>query len=343
MNDKTPEVHIHLSSDDASQLSRPDENRFTAEMDLLAQEAETMRMAYMERRRKRSFIANTISTLLVMAGAGGFGWYFLMEFNLGLAVLCMIAAIIPPPALYLWAGAPLKAYIRDYKKEFLPKVAQILGGFKFHPSRGISAQIISKTGVLPKHNVYEAEDCFMGTYKGVRVLFSEARLYERRNGAPVFDGVFVLLKIPAEVIEGHTIITADIEMAQKSAATRWQKLQPVTLSAKTPYAERFRVFSDKPEDADLMIGEKLLKELAEAADVFDKAKLTAVLFRKQYVFMAIPYKLDMFEPSNMFVPVAMKEHAMSCKKEIEQILEIIDVFDLYQAGEKKADEAPGAP
>jgi hypothetical protein len=48
--------------------------------------------------------------------------------------------------------------------------------------------------------------------------------------------------------------------------------------------------------------------------------------------MMIPNKGDMFEPSSMFVPVSTKQHALNCKKEIERILEIIDVFEIYKAG-----------
>ena len=75
---------------------------------------------------------------------------------------------------------------------------------------------------------------------------------------------------------------------------------------------------------------ELLKELYEASVVFDEAELSAAFFGGKYVFLMIPYKGDMFEASNMHVPVATKQHAMHCKKEIEQILEIIDVFDLYK-------------
>ena len=42
----------------------------------------------------------------------------------------------------------------------------------------------------------------------------------------------------------------------------------------------------------------------------------------------------MFEASNMYVPVATKQHALQCKKEIEQILEIIDLFELYKTDSK---------
>ena len=62
---------------------------------------------------------------------------------------------------------------------------------------------------------------------------------------------------------------------------------------------------------------------AEAAAIFNNAALTAVLFGKKYVFMMIPNDKDMFEASDLFVPVTTNQHALNCKKEIEQILEII--------------------
>ncbi len=46
--------------------------------------------------------------------------------------------------------------------------------------------------------------------------------------------------------------------------------------------------------------------------------------------MMIPYDKDMFEASSLFVPVTTKKQAMQCKREIEQLLEIVDVFDLYK-------------
>ena len=58
----------------------------------------------------------------------------------------------------------------------------------------------------------------------------------------------------------------------------------------------------------------MIKELAEAGAIFKNAPISAVMFRGKYVFLAIPYEEDMFEASNIYVPVATKQHALHCKK-----------------------------
>jgi hypothetical protein len=317
---------------DLAALERVDDHRFTGAMDDVVRESEAMRLRYMKQHRGRGFLTMTLGMILALCGATAFGWYFLVQFDLARAVMCMIPAVLVPFILHGWSEAPLKHYIRDYKRVFMPKMAAALGGFKFNSDRGVPREVIGKTGVVPPHDSYSAEDCFLGNYKGVKVMFSEARLYKRGHTGPVFQGIFVLLETPHKVFEGHTIITADRAMAQQSAATRWSKLTPVKIKVENPDWDRFLVYSDKPEDAALFVGEKLLKELSEAADVFNKALITAVMFRGKYIFMMVPNKGDMFEPSSVFVPVSTKQHALNCKKEIERILEIIDVFEIYKSG-----------
>ena len=219
----------------------------------------------------------------------------------------------------------------EHKTVFMPKLAKALNGLSFHPSRGVSAKMIEKLAVIPAHDTYEAEDCFMGKYKGTKVIFSEARLKSKsRKDVPIFDGIFVLLEAPEDVFDGHTIITANDKMVKAYSKTRWKTMNEVHVNVSNPDWDKFTIYSTKPASAELLIGERLLKELAEAGAIFDNAELTAVLFSKKYVFMMIPYDKDMFEASNLFVPVTTTGQALQCKKEVEQLLEIIDVFDLYQ-------------
>ncbi|MGB4107173.1 MAG: DUF3137 domain-containing protein [Alphaproteobacteria bacterium] len=330
MADKKDEYAVPPSQiTDLDAIQRVDESRFTATMDEVVKESEDMRLRYMQRHGRRAFLTMSFGMALALGGAAAFGWFFFVEFNLARAALCMIPALLVPIFMHSWSEAPIKHYVRDYKKIFMPKMAAALGGFKFYPARGIPREIIGKTGVVPAHNRYDAEDCFMGTYKGAKVIFSEARLHKGRD--VTFEGLFVLLETAHKVFEGHTIITADRAMAKRSASTRWAKLPQVNVKAENPEADRFVVFSDKPDDAALLAGEKLLKELADAADIFGKAELTAAFFRGKYIFMMIPHKGNMFEPSGMFVPVSTKQHALHCKREIERIMEIVDIFDLYKA------------
>ena len=312
------------------EVSRGQSPDFAVRIDALADEAEAMRLAFMKKNRTRGFITMTVGLISLTAGAAGFGWFLLVKFDILRAVGSMVLAIAIPALMHFWSAGALSSYKKSYKREFLPRLADALGGFKYHPARGIRRQIISKTGLIPAHDTYHAEDCFMGRYKGVKVLFSEARLLSKKShSGPVFDGIFVLLEIPQAVIEGHTILTADKELYKKWRSTRWKKLQEVALPSDNPDWEKFLAVSDTPEAASLLIGERLLKELHEASEVFDDAPLSVAMFKSKFIFMMIPYKGDMFEPSNVHIPVATKQHAVQCKKEIEQILEIIDVFDIY--------------
>lgn len=319
------------SSLENESLSRVEDRQFSAQVQSVIQKAEAHRMHFMQRHQQREMMTANLSLLAMFIAGCGFGWFFLVEADLLRALICMVLAIFLPLGLQFWSGSVLKDYIEDYKRNFMPQMARALGGMKFYPKRGISAKILPKTGIIPPYTHYDAEDCFMGTYKGTKVLFSEAHLYGKNKNKLIFDGIFVMIEVTHNIFEGHTIITADQNMVKNYARTRWKKLSPVQVNVSDPSWARFEIFSDNPDGAQLLVGEKLLKELAEASDVFNNAPLTAVLFHGKYIFMAIPYEKDMFEASSIYTPVATERHALDCKKEIEQILEIIDVFDIYQS------------
>jgi hypothetical protein len=169
----------------------------------------------------------------------------------------------------------------------------------------------------------------MGTYKGVKIIFSEARLL-RKNKAPVFSGIFVMLEIPQDVFQGHTILTADIPKYQKWRTSRWAKLQDVEIATQGSEALRFKILSDQPLMAQKLVTEILLKELSEISELYENATMSVALFRKKFIFMMIPYARNLFEPSNVDLPIATRQHALNCKREVEQILQIIDVLELYQ-------------
>ncbi len=328
------DIDIDVTLDHDKEMNRVDENRFTRELDMLIKESEEMRIARMKQHQTRGFVSMNLSILCVMVGVFGFGWFFMWKGLLLPAFACLLLSMIPPILLNIWASRPPKNYLKEHKTIFMPKLAKTLNGLTFHQNRGVSSKILGRLPVIPAHDQYKAEDCFMGTYKGVKVIFSEARLYSKvHKEGPVFDGIFVLLETPEEVIEGHTIITSNHKMVKAYEKTRWKDMSPVHVSVSNPDWDKFQIFSTKPDAAELMVGERLIKELAEAGDIFDKAELTAVLFGKKYIFMMIPYAKDMFEASSLFVPITTPSQALTVKKEVEQLLEIVDVFDLYKPPE----------
>ncbi len=318
-------------SDDTN-LQRRDDAVFKREVEALIRQAEDMRLTYMQRYNTYNALTIWVGVMSALIGSGAFAWYFLIEFQFYFGLIWLIGGIVPLIALNIAGSGVMKSYTKQHKRDFMPKLAKILGNFRFYEERGISPKVLPHTGVLPSFNSYFSEDCFIGKYKGVKVIFSEARLFKGSSkGTPVFDGIFVLLETPEPVIEGHTIVTADHESVKKWQHTRWKKFSPVTPQVSdSRLLKRFQVFTDTPEAAELLVGEKLLKELAEASDIFDDSTLSMALFKKKYIFIAIPYENDMFEASDINYPITTHHHAMRCKKEIDQILEIIDVYDIYK-------------
>ncbi len=325
----------HLSknvnmSDDTDQVHRITDSDFDADVAKLISFGEDLRISLMQKHRTRSNIATASFILFVLAGATGFGWFLFMEGRIDLAIMCVVLSTAIPFAANAWAATPLKTYKTQYKTQFMPRLAKILGGFKFFPNRGIGKQFLSKTGVLPRFETYNAEDCFMGIYKGIKVIFSEAKLYNASSkSTPVFDGIFVLLESKSDIFDSHTILTTDHKMVREYAGKRWQKLQSVKLDTSSHGDISFSAYSSKPDSAQGMIDAPLLKELAEASLIFNKAPITAITFAKRFVFIMIPYAPDMFEASDVNIPIKTKQHALTCKQEINQILEIIDVFGSF--------------
>lgn len=311
-------------------IDRRDDAQFQYDIERLLKQAEDIRISHMKRYQAQKNIGLSAGILTMLLGAGGFGWFLIMQSDPIKAFACMVLAIAIPLALNNWIKSPIEAYKADYKAQYLPQLADIMGGFQYHPHRGISETVIKKSGIAPAYDSYESEDCFRGHYKGMKVLFSEASLTTKKK-EPLFRGILALIELPHDIFEGHTILTADRAMAEEHENTRWRKLSRLPLSVENKKWDRFVAFSDRPEAAQLMLGEKLLKELAEADIAFGGKNLSAVIFRKKYIFLMIPNEQDMFEVSDLHIPVSTHRHMQACKREIEQLLEVIDIFDLYRS------------
>lgn len=327
MNEQEPSAEIHAIK--SGELTRRDHSRFSIELEQLAKDAEILRLTYMKRHQVRSNIALSLGLISILIGASGFGWFFLMNSDLLRALGSIALAVVIPLFLNIWSSRTLRDYTRVYKQSFLPRLAQTLGGFTFHPKRGIGPTLLSKTGIVPSYSEYQSEDCFIGTYKNVKIIFTETRLLAK-NKSRVFAGVFVVLEIPFDIFEGHTILTAHLELYQKWRQTRWAKFEDVQISSQSAESMRFKILSDQPQAAQKFVTEILLKEISEISELYDHAPMSIALFRKKFIFMMIPYARNLFEPSSIDLPIATRHHALQCKREIEQILQIIDVLELYQ-------------
>lgn len=335
-NIKTDDIPDEPVLDD---ITKTDDHIFHAELDTLLKESEEFRLQKMQEHQSRDFMSLTIILLSVVLGAGAFGWYLLVMGNVLMALLCMVVAILPHFFLSKWVSEPVRSYKRDYKNEFMPKLAHIMGGLKFYPKRGISRKVLSKTAIVPAHESYKAEDCFSGRYKGAKITFSEARLRNTKGqNKNAFNGIFALIELNNNIFEGHSVITADGKLAHRLM----KKFKKVPISHK-PYDSQFSLLTTDTQNVGALDNQQLLKELDETSSLFKNSPLSAAFFAKKYIFMMIPSEDDMFEASDMHVPITSNDAAMRCKKEVEQLLSIIDIIGVYQEETPKDASKDGAP
>ncbi|GJL84279.1 MAG: hypothetical protein DHS20C02_00540 [Micavibrio sp.] len=307
-----------------------DTAHFSADIKRLIDQAEDARLNCMKQYESRSHMAFSLGLLCVILGSCAFGWFFFYKFQFLPGLLFLALGIVPYFLLSQFKMKPLQEYELQHKNVFMPKLAKALGGLKYRPKSGIKAKMMGPAKILPAFDQYIAEDCFAGTYKEIKMILSEARLsHSKRKDGYVFDGIFVLLELPADRFKGHTIITADHQATKQWKGKRWKDLQQITINNQK-LASTFEVFSDAPQEGESLASDEILEHFAELSVEFDKAPLSVSFYRGKYIFIMIPYEVDMFETSNLYLPVTTSVQAQRCKKEIEQILSIIDLLSLYK-------------
>ncbi|MCK6418668.1 MAG: DUF3137 domain-containing protein [Alphaproteobacteria bacterium] len=294
---------------------------YAQETQRLAQAAENLRLRHVRRLRTRHNIAITFSLLVAIASAGGFGWYLMMEGDLPRALACTALAAVVPPLLLAWAARPLADYRRAHKQKFMPQLARLLGGLTYRAQSGLNPSIIKAADIAPAFTRHDSEDCFTGTLNGVKVIFSEMRLFDDQHVSPRFSGLCVLLESALDQrFSGHVVITDDPAYEPSLPAREF--------SFESPETTQFSLYAETPEAAQAVANPRLLKELAEAAARF-KAPVRASFFKGRYVLIMFTSHEDMFEPSDLLIPVRTANYGTRVRTEISRILEIIDVVGLY--------------
>ncbi len=314
------------------------DDKFAAEVDKLVRFAEDTRLQKSKQYDLRRRISFALTLIVVTGASSWFLWLLLMGGDMRMAWISLASLVFLPLLSYTWTRQPLVAYRKEFKTYLMPRMAKLLGSLHFHPSGGISLKAVGASRIIPAHKIYKAEDAFTGIYKGTKILISEARLYMKKGRDPIFSGVFVLLMTPKGKFRGHTIVSGDDEMIRRYHATRWKGLSQV------PFREGvkgsgYHVFSDNPEEAVTLADEDFMELLHTLNQLFDGSKITACFFKGNRVFMMIPYEDDMFEPGDINMPITNRNHALKCKREIEQILHVVDVLDVYEADSAKPKES----
>jgi len=232
-------------------------------------------------------------------------------------------------ALWVWVTKPKRDYAKAYKKKILPEIAGLFGQFYYDMDGKIPMRLMEPSKIIPKHSDYASEDMFSGDYNGVGINFSEIHL-EKGSGddsVTVFKGLAVLLTHGTRKFYGHTILTRN-----QNKIGAWFKKQTTDLKranmADPEFERLFDVYTNDQTEARYLIDPIIIESLKSLYQEYNGKKMLAA-FYDDYVLILIESSKNHFEPAAINVSATNENEVLSMKREIAQIISIVDRLSLY--------------
>jgi hypothetical protein len=230
----------------------------------------------------------------------------LLALNMGSPVplfFCLIPA-------GLLAGFVCKSIIKGYRGQFKGKIIAKLvhfidSGLSYSPFDGVSQQTF-KMSTLFKHHIdrYRAEDQVHGTVGRTAMGFSEVHAEYKthdKNGDhwhTIFKGLFFVADFNKH-FHGRTVVLPDTaerllgglgKMLQKWNISRDQLIQ----LEDPEFEKEFAVYGTDQVEARYILSTSLMERVLNFKR--KTGKRIHIAFVGSYVFVAIPYKKNLFEP-----------------------------------------------
>jgi len=271
---------------------------------------------------------------------GGFDYFLLWlqrSSDDSVAGLCVVFLGV----LYWWVTKPRREYTKAYKQEILPALAKLFGNFSYELWGKIPMSLLDSSKIIPGHDIYKSEDLFSGQYMGVDIQFAEMHLERRhRNGkrtdyVTVFKGLAVLLNMKSKRFYGHTVMDYN-----KGKIGEWFKERTLDLKRANlvdpVFEERFDVYTNDQVEARYLIDPSMIERLNAVYEKYDGHKMAAAFYDSKMLIL-ISSNHNYFEPAQLEVPATDPRSVLSMKKEIGEILSLVERLSLYDPCEIRAD------
>lgn len=231
--------------------------------------------------------------------------------------------------LWGWVSQPKRQYARAYKREILPDLARLFGPFTYEAKGKIAMDRMKPSKIVPGHSKYKSEDFFVGEYKNVGINFSEIKLTKKsgKRTVTVFNGLAILLTSGTRRFYGHTIMIRD-----QGKIGGWLKQQTAGLEradlVDPEFEKIFDVFTNDQVEARYLIDPRIIENLKSLYSEYSGKKMMAAFYDDHFLIL-IGSDKNHFEPAKIQLPATDEASILSMKREIEQILSIVDRLSLY--------------
>ncbi len=298
------------------------------------QKLESIRLQKLRVFERRKKIAVPIAA--VLTPVFGFIDYWLLLLQRGNDDSAAGLTIVGLGLLWGWVTQPKRQYARAYKTEILPKIASLFGNFTYEVKGKIPMEVMEPSKIVPSHTDYKSEDYFVGEYKSVGIKFSEIKLTQKsgKRTKTVFKGLAILLTHGTRKFFGHTILTKD-----QGAVGAWLKKQTTNLQradlVDPEFEHLFDVFTNDQVEARYLIDPLIVENLKALYREYNGNKMMASFYDDQFLVL-IGSDVNHFEPAAIQTPATDEDSLLAMKREIAQIMSIVDRLSLFDPRNAKA-------
>jgi len=237
--------------------------------------------------------------------------------------------------LWAWVTSPKRQYAKAYKTKVLPDIVSAFGDFTYDLKGKISMGMMKPSKIIPRHTSYKSEDLFKGNYRGVGIKFAEILLTKKRDKSTVivFKGLAILLTHGARKFHGHTIITRDQTKLGAWFSSQTKGLKRANM-VDLEFERLFDVYTNDQTEARYLIDPLIIESLKALYGEYTGKKMMAAFYQEQVLIM-IESSKNHFEPAAIDIPATDENELLAMKREIEQILSIVDRLSLYDPRKRR--------
>ena len=283
--------------------------------------------------------------IIILPVGGGFAVWHLFENRI--ALLFFIIIYIPFFQAALMANASrVTSELGDYKafyKDVFVRAA-IRGtdpNFNYDPNAGISRKEFRKIGIYSPDE-FRAEDQISGIYNGVKFSLSEA--IRIPNGATLEIGDSAALNLLSAIVfawstmkdmqafSGSVLVCEFYKKFSGQTIVASRTLNTRFLGEKEQmddvfFSKEFRVFADDKVEARYLLTPAFMERLRELKIRFAGEMGMSAAFMDDKLYLFLNGAKNKFE-TTLFSPPPSLEDAAGIKKEISELLSIIDELNL---------------
>lgn len=233
-----------------------------------------------------------------------------------------------------WIITPKRQYAAAYKASVFPEIVKVFGGLTYNFNGKIPMKHLKPSGIVPNHDRYRAEDCFSGHYKGVKIKFSEITLKKRRSSgktttySTMFQGLAILLDMNNKRFYGRTILNRNQSKLCEWLKEKFSKDLEKANLVDPEFEGIFDTYTNDQVEARYLVDPKIMERYKSLHEHYDGGDMS-VSYYDSKVLILIYSRADHFEPSDIHVPATDEKSLLIMKKEIQDILGIVDYLDLY--------------